>query len=331
MGAVERAAQSERARIGNPAPKAPVDIFRIAKSKRIQVRGIASKSSCPEGVLIPSRGGYEVRLRVLVTEARRRFSLAHELGHTFFYSDEGNGPRHQIGILNVTERAAEERICDLFAGALLMPELELREDLENLPVGCPSAFLACLDAIASRFQVSLPALVLRLGSLELHAPEYLLVLMRSKSNSKTRKNPALRVENCVALGSMRKWHIWRNITAQKAGLHSASTLYEQWERLSASGNAKGCFVFGPNAGIVPADRDLLDIQETVQISRVDQGKWASGRHDMLSSVRLYSWGNAKAREAYVISACSLGLAAPKRTEPSPSPKSRPVPRHNSVS
>jgi Zn-dependent peptidase ImmA (M78 family) len=219
QSAVERAAETTRGRLRGSLNSAPTDVFRIAMDNKVRVINDLVGSSCEEGLLIPRKGSYLVRLKKNSTESRRRFSLAHELGHTFFYKDSGNGPRHQIGLLSARERTAEERICNLFASALLMPSQRLREHLGNLPTNRPSELLDRLEGAARAFAVSLPALFQRLRSMEIDAPAYLLVSLTGRPNPATRTETTLRVDACVGMGAGANLCIWRNRSAGRIGLN----------------------------------------------------------------------------------------------------------------
>ena len=56
------------------------------------------------------------RLQDDIRRQRVRFRIAHELGHTFFYWRDSGRPRRHL-----FDSAAQERFCDVFAAALLMP------------------------------------------------------------------------------------------------------------------------------------------------------------------------------------------------------------------
>jgi Zn-dependent peptidase ImmA (M78 family) len=171
--AIEKAADTTRRQLREGTETIPIDVFRIAADRQVRVSNDLLGNSCEEGLLIPTKGGYRVRLKKSATESRRRFSLAHELGHTFFYRDSGSGPRHQIGVLNTREKSAEERICNLFASALLMPSQQFREHFSNLPTNHPSQLLDRLESTARNFRVSLPALFQRLRSIAIDGPSYI--------------------------------------------------------------------------------------------------------------------------------------------------------------
>ncbi len=304
-GAIERAASRERGEFTEEYSHVPVDVFRIAKGRRMQITEDLVGNSCGEGLLIPFRGGYRVRLRKCSTQSRKRFSIAHELGHTLFYKDDENGPRHQIGILDCAEKDAEERICNRFASALLMPASKLREKLGGLPDGAPSKVLAALDATARYFHVSLPALLQRLRSIELNTPGYMLLCMRGKLNPATGDDMALRVEMAVPLGSWRNRYVWRNKSAKGIGLCNALTLYSQWEERHRNAPRRGSFGIDPHSGCLIDSRDCPDIEEKIHLSHVIQGKWKNELAQVLSANRLYAWSEVSTKTAYVLSAIAL--------------------------
>jgi hypothetical protein len=111
--------------------------------------------SC-EAALVPRGEGYAVRLRGGGSEVRRRFSIAHEIGH--FMLHPGHARHERGGPVNEAVRA-QEREADAFAAELLMPEhLVRRAALEDG---------ADVHRLADRFEVSVAAMSLRLRRLGL--------------------------------------------------------------------------------------------------------------------------------------------------------------------
>jgi Zn-dependent peptidase ImmA (M78 family) len=101
--------------------------------------------------------GFRMRLKKNVPDVRARFTMAHEICHTFFYElvPEMKFRPH-------TADDEEERLCNLGAAALLIPAASLRKQAKKLPV--------CLDSLgqlARRYAVSLPTMLLRLRALGL--------------------------------------------------------------------------------------------------------------------------------------------------------------------
>lgn len=75
-----------------------------------------------------------------VSDRRQRFSIAHELGHTFFFDRSSTPPRR----LPSRHTEEEEKFCDLFARELLFPAC-------NVP---SEPTVDDVDMLAHRFQVA---------------------------------------------------------------------------------------------------------------------------------------------------------------------------------
>lgn len=82
-----------------------------------------------EALLAPLPGRFRIVINSELSSAtadesvrrrRRRFRIAHELGHTFFYARGSSRPRRNLPV----GTSAEERFCDDFARWLLAPPLE---------------------------------------------------------------------------------------------------------------------------------------------------------------------------------------------------------------
>lgn len=105
------------------------------------------------------------------SEGRRRFTIAHELGHWYLHCADGAQPAARfcrgtdIGSdPRIETRPAIEREADAFAGALLMPEVAVRAE---------SARVRCNVGLLARcFGVSRQAMRVRLDQLGL-LPEYM--------------------------------------------------------------------------------------------------------------------------------------------------------------
>jgi hypothetical protein len=305
-GAIERAATRERGEVTDEHSDVPVDILGLAREKSIEITEDLVGDSCGEGLLIPFKDGYRLRLRKSSTNSRKRFSVAHELGHTLFYRDDGDGPRHQIGILNTSEKNAEERICNWFASALLMPASRLRQRLGDLPTGAPAEVLSELEKTARHFGVSLPALLYRLQSIQLdNAPGYIFLCMSERSNAVTRKGVALRVELAVPVGAWHVLFIWRNRSADGLGLENATKLYKEWEGAYRAAPTKGSFTINPRFGSLDKGSKAFEVEENVHLSRVTQGKWKNECTRVICANRLYAWSDISDRTAYVLSAIAL--------------------------
>jgi len=95
-------------------------------------------------------------------DPRRRFTLAHELAHTFFFEYKGSDrkPHPLVTGAHPAELKSLERECNHGAGLLLVPESVLEPLIrsENLDI----LELTNVRQLASRFSVSVQTLVIRL-------------------------------------------------------------------------------------------------------------------------------------------------------------------------
>lgn len=158
----------------------PVDVDAIAEElcgllvTGAELAGHGDAPVVPEGVALSGlllagerRLFYDAR-EAARSPGRRRFTIAHELGHWYMHHmDGGTEARYcrsdEVGI-TVTSTRAREREANRFAGALLMPEPLVRAE---------AARLRCNIALLARcFGVSEPAMRVRLNQLDL-LPSYM--------------------------------------------------------------------------------------------------------------------------------------------------------------
>jgi hypothetical protein len=308
-GAVERAASAERSQLftdRNECCRLPVAVDSIAGQKRITfVDYCESSSECPEARLVPHEFGFYVQLKPNVTPARRRFSLAHEIGHTLFYGDKGKGPRHQVGLVDVLEMMAEERICNAFARALMIPASYATESITPIPKADPLELLLRLGRAANRFKASLPELLVRISQLTLASSPYLILYLRHRENRFTCADVQLRVEGCYALGDFRRTlHVWRNRSASGINLESAQALFSQWNHSRECGrfflNHRNKLTSSIEEGVEPR-------RETVEVGCLAEGKWKRSTVEMNAISCLYAPGTRGQAESYIISVLSPPL------------------------
>jgi Zn-dependent peptidase ImmA (M78 family)/transcriptional regulator with XRE-family HTH domain len=101
--------------------------------------------------------GFTIHIRRSSPHYRRRFTIAHELCHTFFYEFV---PEMKF-VVHTTD-AAEERLCDLGAAELLMPAFRIKRAASRT-----SPSLRALAELSDTFAVSMEAIILRLNHLGL--------------------------------------------------------------------------------------------------------------------------------------------------------------------
>ncbi len=97
----------------------PVDLGKLARQQ--DIREIRIDDSVLNGELRRLKGGgYIVRLDARDSKSRRRFTLAHEIAHTFLSADA-----RETSILDCHDNDAED-LCNLAAAELLIPDMLLR-------------------------------------------------------------------------------------------------------------------------------------------------------------------------------------------------------------
>lgn len=111
IGQIERLAiEVTRACGAAVPPEKPIDLRKL--SKHIGVRRIAAVDMVSDGRLDRQPEGPSVYYRYGIRGGRRRFTIAHELGHLLL----GNSD-----VFNGLEFDEIERLCNAFAAELLMP------------------------------------------------------------------------------------------------------------------------------------------------------------------------------------------------------------------
>lgn len=102
----------------------PIDVRGIASARGIQVR--AATPGAWEGRVYAEPGGVVIEVDGRRSDARQRFTIAHELVHTAFPGftrDRRYRVDEDLAVaLFARNRGEEERLCDWGAGALLMPD-----------------------------------------------------------------------------------------------------------------------------------------------------------------------------------------------------------------
>ncbi len=137
--------------------KIPTDLEAIAK--RLKVESVMEEPLSIDGMLIRENGVLSIKLNSDSNHLRRRFTLAHEIGHIILASQgthNAKWQRHTCSGLEV------ERLCDAAASELLMPERKVRDFFARNQI---SPKIAC--DFASRFLVSLQSATTRITELKL--------------------------------------------------------------------------------------------------------------------------------------------------------------------
>ncbi len=145
-------------------PFYPENLF---KDRKIIKKIEDNLSSSHSGLLIPVRGGFLIKIRSDEPNTRKRFSIAHEIGHTFFFD---LNPEIPTRIFNRTRYWVEEDFANFIAGVILLPESSLRKTLLKEEF---SPSLESLAQLAQLYTVSQDVLCRRLVK-QLHLWDCLL-------------------------------------------------------------------------------------------------------------------------------------------------------------
>lgn len=114
-----------------------------------------------DALLIPTSAGFRILYNASVrSEGRRRFSIAHEIAHTFFPdANLAVQRRSKREDYHTPEEVELERWCDRIAAELLMPEATYRSYRDEQDGNAPSA--ESIPALAEAFGVSRQAAAVR--------------------------------------------------------------------------------------------------------------------------------------------------------------------------
>ncbi len=136
----------------------PVYPRKIAKGLGISVWEREADSGY-DGYLISADGNWGIMLNSSIrSKARKRFTVAHELGH--YYIDYHDGTNYQcfgrdIGSISPSIRQ-DEREANEFAVELLMPDEAFRKDIQQRDIG-----LNAINSLAAKYGTSMTSTAIR--------------------------------------------------------------------------------------------------------------------------------------------------------------------------
>ena len=139
----------------------PVDVEAICRGEDIEISVINLKeveeahNRNVSGALILKDGKKEIIVNEKDIHGRRRFTIAHELGHLFLHHCEVNDPKDRVIISFRGLRNKQEFEADEFAAELLMPKKHVTRILKEV-------HLPYISILAHRFDVSKSAMRYRL-------------------------------------------------------------------------------------------------------------------------------------------------------------------------
>lgn len=103
----------------------------------------------------------------LALPRRVRFSLAHELIHTFFYDTKQQPYRNRLSETHYKEIDSLEAACNYGASQLLLPTRQLKSDTNKIDVLSTSSIVD----LAKKYRVSIECLIHRMTNLEDWTPQ----------------------------------------------------------------------------------------------------------------------------------------------------------------
>ncbi len=167
-----RAKQMAKKILAESNSKAPVDVEALAKTHGIPVEQQAYDDEV-SGMLVVKDGKAIISINKKHSDNRKRFSIAHELGHYFLHKNLANVFVDKSIVFLRDKKASDgtqlqEIEANVFAAELLMPESDLRAKVKKNPLDLenPKDFKK-LESIAKKFKVSSQALTIRLTRLGL--------------------------------------------------------------------------------------------------------------------------------------------------------------------
>jgi len=158
---------SQSAKVKGPL-RPPVDPASLAEL--CGILSVEHRPMVPEAVLAPVHGGFRIYLQSNFAhqpsvKLRQRFTIAHELVHTFYYDLNGSIPKR---IKGSPRGQALERLCHIGANQILVPEVLLRREVKSK--GEVASVQSILNLVKV-FNVSLEVMMRRLHALELIADD----------------------------------------------------------------------------------------------------------------------------------------------------------------
>lgn len=168
----EKAREAARKVLDQFGSKIPVPIDAILKAHGIEVFADNEMAPTVSGILMIKKDRVGAMVNHTHPEARKRFTLAHELGHYLLHRRNTNLFVDEVAVLyrsgySDTGTGRMEVEANVFAAELLMPEKVLREHLKSDPSVAQSD--EAIRKLARRYDVSSAAMKYRLRQLKIIA------------------------------------------------------------------------------------------------------------------------------------------------------------------
>lgn len=147
----------------------PVDLHAVAE--RLGVSDVICEPLPFDGLVLKENNNFIIKLNSGSPNLRRRFTLAHELGHVLLnHHTAASGDRTEISC----HSDEDEKLCNAAASEFLMPEELTRQFFSKRAVSPAS-----LCEFGSQFQVSLQAAAVRVRQIKITKVTFVLLKRRT--------------------------------------------------------------------------------------------------------------------------------------------------------
>jgi len=144
------------AKRGSTPPFGARDYAELMGIKQIVQEDIGEAS----GMLLKYHSGSVIQVNSKDNSARQNFSIAHELGHLIVSEVIDNGVSNEIEYRSPSGKNGIERLCNMAATEMLMPEEIFLDCLNNLGISINS-----VSILSNIFKVSLESTIIRISEL----------------------------------------------------------------------------------------------------------------------------------------------------------------------
>jgi Zn-dependent peptidase ImmA (M78 family) len=150
----------------------PIDALAIAGQLGITIREEVLENDAISGFLrLDAEGNGQIVLNRSHSPARKRFTVAHELGHFRLHSNDRIHIDDVSSATTVHYRDSDagraiklkEIEANQFAAELLMPTDEIQSFMTE-ELGRGADVEACIEALANKYKVSVPAMTIKVGA-----------------------------------------------------------------------------------------------------------------------------------------------------------------------
>jgi hypothetical protein len=307
--------------ISKDAPLSFHGLQRLARARGIATIHFNARIASEGSIEAGADGTFHV-LIARPPSARGRYSLAHEIAHTYFLEMNVRNARPTVFsstdiLASLQKLEDEEGFCEVFASELLLPSDTAKSELEALPDARSSTdFIRRLEGLSRRYSVSLRMLLIKAYSVRCWPAALLVGVLDVLSHGKRRLGDELRV--LAAYSSPTSgWYMPNNQSAATAGFQRATLLADAWIRTSDSlesvSDSVGVFQIDETSRLRRLSDVTTDIgptMECLQLKRREPaGKWSRHQVSLPVEYRLYA---SSYSEAYVLAIAQLNVPSASR-------------------